>query len=292
MLLRTFCANLFVVLYFSGSLFSMEPRYGFSMLVNADICCGDAHQVEVKAGQRECMQQLIDRPAVPGYPVDGIFFIGDMVTDQSPALWQRFDQRWYSPLQVALACALADHEALYPCAGPGDNYRLWGQKLRNPCYWFDRGSVRFIVCGQYPNAAMCEWIKLVALAGRPDEWPVVILFHYPILTRDGDVLWSIEEKRLFLSTIQFYNVQAIITGYERTCYTSKVEIVSGGMDVARVPVLGVGGSEFLVLLYNDDSGTLQWLFKEAFEDGGRWQAVTTGVPRWPAERIDIIQPEL
>ena len=76
MMLRTFGTNLFVVLCFSGSLFSMDPHYGFSMLVNADIRCGDPEQAMVKDGQLACMKQLIERPIVPGYPVDGIFFIG------------------------------------------------------------------------------------------------------------------------------------------------------------------------------------------------------------------------
>ncbi len=289
MIRRTFCANLFVALCFAGSLFSMEQRRGFSMLVNADIRCGDPEQALVKAGQMECMQQLIERPAASGHPVDGIFFIGDMVEAQTPDLWHQFDQRWYSPLQFSLACALLDHEALYPCTGPGDNCCLWGQKLSNPCYCFDRDTVRFIVCGQYPNAAMCEWIKLVALKGRDDDMPVVFLFHYPMISHEAVPLWSMEEKRLFLSTIQFYNVQAIITGYERTSYTSSIEIVSGGMDGKQVPVLGVGGSEFLVLLHTNGANNVRWRFRESFEVDEHWQAAITDVPRWPAERIDIIQ---
>ena len=61
------------------------------------------------------------------------------------------------------------------------------------------------------------------------------------------------------------------------------------MDVKQIPVLGVGGGEFLVLLHSYDADDVQWQFKEAIEADGRWSAVSADVPRWHAERIDIIQ---
>lgn len=87
-------------------------------------------------------------------------------------------------------------------------------KFGNTYYSFVVNGIVFFMCGLYPDASICNWIKTEFIEKQVnDKTPLIFCFHYSM-----DSTWWKEEKTIFLNTINAKNILGILVGHVHESY--------------------------------------------------------------------------
>lgn len=221
------CFVAFVALLAGSSAQSRD----ITLLVTADMHFGfDDATTVVNVNNIAMMNSLpgVAYPASIGGVVQtpsGVVVLGDLTQGGKPAERKLFENHYplhggktNEQIRYPVFECLGNHDRRWRPVAPDKSVgEMVKDRHGDTMYGFDLQGVQFYLVGEYPNELGCQWLaKNLASIGKSK--PIVLFFHYDLW---DDKWWSPAQRENFRTTIDGYNVLAIIHGHKHDSFIYK-----------------------------------------------------------------------